>query len=288
MEIEIVRKDSRAIEFIVRDTPLPLANIVRRYALAKVPTIAIDEVVVLVNTSALFDEILAHRLAMIPLNSEGLVEKYGDPDICAKCSSEIPEERPSSETCSRCYAHLYLEAEATDHEVMVYSRDLKSEDPDVRPVYDNIPIVLLAPGQKIVLELRARPGRGIEHAKWSPATVSVLRFKASITIDERKCNLCGKCVEICPRGILKIKDRKLVVEDSYNCIICKQCMSVCPNLAIDVRPNEREMILYIESSGSLKPETIVREALNILISELDKLSKKVDEWKLSSEQVSKQ
>ncbi len=280
MQVLLRSLTANSIEILVQGVPLPILNAVRRYALAKVPSMAIDEVAVIANTSVLFDEILAHRLAMVPLYSEVAIKKYADPppEVCAKCTAE-GEEKPPAEVCRKCFVHLYLEAEAADREIVVYSGNIKSEDPDVYPAYDNIPIVILAPGQKILLELRARLGRGLEHAKWSPATVAVTRYVADIQIDHRRCNLCGKCVEICPRRVLEMAGEKIAVKDPYECILCKQCVNACPNKAIDIVPKNDEYILYIESSGALKPATIVREAVNILISELEELSKKVVEWR---------
>ncbi|MEM1841913.1 MAG: DNA-directed RNA polymerase subunit D, partial [Ignisphaera sp.] len=69
MELIVRKLDRERIEFLVEGAPLPLLNVIRRYSLAKVPTYAIDEVMIIVNTSAMFDEILAHRLGMIPLTS---------------------------------------------------------------------------------------------------------------------------------------------------------------------------------------------------------------------------
>ncbi|WP_420888050.1 hypothetical protein [Candidatus Nitrosotenuis chungbukensis] len=49
-----------------------------------------------------------------------------------------------------------------------------SEDDTVKAVSDKIPIVQLAPGQKLKVEAYARLGRGSDHAKWNSANVSVL------------------------------------------------------------------------------------------------------------------
>lgn len=46
----------------------PIANALRRILLAEVPTIAIETVYVYQNTSIIADEVLAHRLGLVPLN----------------------------------------------------------------------------------------------------------------------------------------------------------------------------------------------------------------------------
>jgi DNA-directed RNA polymerase subunit D len=276
MEISIKEHAEEVIELEVKGVPLAFLNVIRRYALAKVPTYAIDEVMIVVNTSSMFDEILAHRLALIPLRTEDVIEKIKslDPEICEKCSSTT--EGLDTSICNECFVHMVLEAEATSGEITVYSGDIKSDDPNVVPVYNNIPIVILAPGQRIALEMKARVGRGLEHAKWSPATVAVTRYVADIRIDRKLCNLCGKCVEVCPRGTLKIENTELKVLDIYSCILCKQCVKACPNNAIDVSEVKDHYILRIESAGSLKAKTIIREAVYILLNELNELEKFVE------------
>ncbi len=283
MELIVRKLDRERIEFLVEGAPLPLLNAIRRYSLAKVPTYAIDEVMIIVNTSAMFDEILAHRLGMIPLTSEEGLNRLGDidPDLCSKCSEA--EEKPSAEFCEKCYVHMILEVEAGNDEVTVYSSGIKSEDPYIRPAYDNIPIVILAPGQKISLELKARIGRGLEHAKWSPATVAVVRHVPNISIDGSLCNLCGKCIEVCPKKILKIDDSKVTVNNPYECIICWQCVHSCPLKAINIAIDENRNIVKIESSGSLNPETIVRKSAEILLNELEIISKSITGFKVGGE-----
>ncbi len=280
MNINIRRWFSEVIEIAVNGIPLPLLNVLRRYALAKVPTYAVDEVMVIINTSHMFDEMLAHRIAMIPLRSEDVLEKIKslDIDTCYRCGSDS-EEKPPPDVCEKCYIHMFLEAAAEDSEVTVYSSNIKSEDEFVKPVYDNIPIVILSPGQRISLELRARVGRGIEHIKWSPATVAITRYVADIRVDEGLCNLCKKCVEVCPKNILVVHQNRIQVKDKYGCTICRQCVYACPTKAIDVGYSNDEHILIVESSGALEPETILREAVNILLNELEVISKSIDNWK---------
>jgi len=280
VNINVRRWSNEVIEIAISSVPLPLLNALRRYALAKVPTYAVDEVMVVINTSHMFDEMLAHRIAMIPLRSEEVLERIKelDIDVCYKCGSDS-EDKPPPDVCEKCYVHMFLEAAAEDSEYTVYSSDIKSEDEFVKPVYGNIPIVILSPGQRISLELRARVGRGIEHIKWSPATIAVTRYVADIRISEDLCNLCKKCIEVCPKNILTVYQNRIQVKDKYECILCKQCMYVCPTKAIDVSYRDNEYILVIESSGALEPETILRESIGILLNELEIISKSIDSWK---------
>lgn len=274
MEVRLREWSKESVELYVEGAPHHLLNAVRRYSMVKTPTFAIDEVIVVVNTSAMFDEILAHRLGLIPLRTEEVVDKIEGLDVtlCEKCSAE-GEERPPKELCDTCYVRLFLDVEAHDSEVVVYSRDIVSEDPLVKPVYDNIPIVILAPGQRISLELRARLGRGLEHAKWSPVTVAVSRAVARININAKECNTCGKCVEVCPKRILRVEGGGIVVSDLLECTICKQCVMACPLKAIEVEPEADKAVLRVESVGSLEPETVLKLAIRMLERDLEHLQK---------------
>ena len=52
--------------------------------------------------------------------------------------------------------------------------NFKIKDSIVKPISDNIPIVTLAPGQRLKFEAYARLGRGTEHAKWNSANIATL------------------------------------------------------------------------------------------------------------------
>lgn len=139
------------------------ANAVRRFCISEVPSMAIDDVVILENSSVLYDEILAHRLGMVPIKTD--LERYVLPEKC-DCGSPLG--------CNKCRVLLVLDATGKERVTTIYSGDLVSEDREMRPISETIPLVKLARGQTVKLEAYARLGRGKEHAKWQPCTVAVL------------------------------------------------------------------------------------------------------------------
>ena len=161
--LEVISKDEQKISLKLKDVPLQYANALRRVCLNGVPVFAVDTVDIIENSSVLPDEGLAHRLGLIPLKTD--LSRFNEPSQC-ECQSESG--------CSNCKVMLVLDSGESDVTKTVLSSDLSSEDDTVKPISDKIPIVQLAPGQKIKVECYARLGRGTEHAKWNSANVSML------------------------------------------------------------------------------------------------------------------
>ena len=197
--LEIVSQDSQKIEIKLKDIPLQYANALRRVCLNGVPVFAIDTVDIVENSSVLPDEGLAHRLGLIPLTTD--LERFNEPSKC-DCQSETG--------CSNCRVMLVLDSEVDqEHTQTVLSNDLTSEDGSIKPTSDKIPIVQLAPGQKIKIECYARLGRGTEHAKWNSANVSILADTDKDNIKILKVESTGalKPAQIIASGVEEVSNR---------------------------------------------------------------------------------
>jgi len=258
VEIELIRKTDKDLMLLFKGMPVYIANSLRRSCISDVPTMAISKIYVFENTSVMNDQMLAHRIGLVPLKTP--LGKYRLKEEC-DCEGE----------CPNCTLYLQLSVEAKDDYVIVKAGDIKSEDPDVYPLYPDIEIVKLAPGQKVELTLTARMGRGREHAKWSPVTVAVVRGEPIITINDN-CDACGKCVDECPKKILSIKDGKLIVTDRYSCTTCGLCVDACDKDAIKVDINEDNSLFYIESVGQLDPFDILTIAFDEVVKKMDQFN----------------
>jgi DNA-directed RNA polymerase subunit D len=161
--LEIVEQNQHKIVVKLKGIPIQYANALRRICLSGVPVFAVDDVTMIENSSVLADEGVAHRLAMIPLKTD--LTRFVEPSSC-DCKSEVG--------CPHCRVMLMVDSGVADTTRTITSAEITSEDDMVKPVSDKIPLVELAPGQKIKLEAYARLGRGTEHAKWNAATISIL------------------------------------------------------------------------------------------------------------------
>jgi len=266
LNLEIVEKTEDSMALVIRGLPLGLVNAIRRIMIAEVPSMAVDDVLIVENSSFMYDEILAHRLGLIPLITD--LDSFVKPEEC-DCGEPLG--------CGRCRAVLVLDVEAKDSVRVVYSSDLKPDpsNPTVKPVSPNIPIVKLAPGQRVKLEAYARLGTGLQHAKWQPVTVCYHRYVASIIIHKDKCDGCGRCVDVCYKKVLALKDGVASPVNLLECTLCNDCVASCPKAAIEVKPEKDTFFLRFETTGSLPPQRIFEEALKILKAKASELLSKL-------------
>ncbi len=145
-------QEEKKISF--ENTHPTLVNSIRRTILDDVPTFAIEDVEIIANDSALYDEIIAHRLGLIPLKT--ILEGYNFREEC-KCGGI---------GCALCEVKFTLKKDEPGY---VYSKDLKSNEPEVVPTSPDFPITKLIGNQKIELTCKAILGTGRQHAKWAPA-----------------------------------------------------------------------------------------------------------------------
>jgi DNA-directed RNA polymerase subunit D len=268
VKIEVLEKDDITLRIIVRDAEVPLMNALRRIALAEVPSMAIAEVVMIENSSILQDEMIAHRLGLVPLKTD--LDNYNLPEEC-ECKSEFG--------CGQCRVTLTLNAESNEGTRTVYSGELVSENPDIVPVTDKVPLIKLAKGQKLKLEAYARLGKGKVHAKWQPVCVCAYKYYPKIDLPKEKCEDCQKCVDICPKKVLAMKGERVDVRELLACNLCMDCVEACPKKdeGIKVGWEKNAFVMTLESTGALPPERVLQEATKILGNQLNEFETQLKE-----------
>ena len=153
MSLEITNENEQKVSVKIKGVQLQYANALRRICLNGVPIYAVESIDVLENSSVLADEAVAHRVGLIPLKTDLGASKDGNEN------DKIM---------------LTLDSGFSDETRTILSGDLKSQDDNVIPTSNNIPIVTLAPGQSIKFEAYARLGKGTEHARWNSANIATL------------------------------------------------------------------------------------------------------------------
>ena len=150
--IQVLTSDEKKISIKLKGVTLQYANALRRICLNGVPIYAIDTVDMIENSSVLADEGITHRLGLIPLKTD--LSRSDESDSRIMLTLDSGDDTETGRT--------------------VTSAELSSDDKVVRPSSDQIPIVHLAPGQRLKFEAYARLGRGTEHAKWNSSNIAVL------------------------------------------------------------------------------------------------------------------
>ncbi|MBI4406487.1 DNA-directed RNA polymerase subunit D, partial [Candidatus Micrarchaeota archaeon] len=148
MKFEVLRKSKNGCYYHVKKGSISLLNALRRTINTSLPNFAIQEVTFSENSSALFNEYIAHRLGLIPLKND-------------------------SDASSDLKPMFSLEATGP---TIVYSKDLKPTDEKVVPALMHIPIISLGESQVIRLEATAVMGTAKQHAKFQNAHASFSPF----------------------------------------------------------------------------------------------------------------
>lgn len=256
MEIRLLENDKKnfKLSFIIKDSTSAIVNAARRNAISKVPTMAIEDAEFRKNSSVLYDEIIAHRLGLIPLKTD--LRSYTLPSKC-KCEGK---------GCGHCQLKLTLKAKGP---AVVYASDIKSKDPKVVPVYTEMPIVKLTKGQELELEATAVLGSGEDHIKWSPGLV-YYKNKPIVEI-MKECENKEEVFKACPLRIFELKDGKLTInkDNLLKCHLCEACIDICkPKGAIKLEKSD-DFIFYVESWGQLSAKEIVERSLDSFDEQLD-------------------
>lgn len=259
MDVEILEEKDNTLRFLLTGTGHAYANALRRAMMAEVPVMAIEDVIVVENTSVLYDEVIAHRLGLVPIKTD--LDAYVLPEEC-DCKSELG--------CSKCRASFTLEAEAVDEPVMVYSSALKGEG-DAAPVSGNIPIVKLGPMQRLKLEVYARLGRGLEHAKWQPVSACAYKYVPKVTLNADNLANPDEVIQVCPADVyVRDPENKIAVRDELACTLCMDCVEKAVPVdskkafPVKIEGDETSFMFYVESTGAIPPKRITEEAAKIL------------------------
>lgn len=274
INVEILEIEDRNATFTLEGVHPYFVNALRRTLLAEVPKLAIDSVTFYDNTSALFDEMIAHRLGLLPiptdpstLNLAGKVNEEGDPEYVVRYT--LTKEGPGT----------------------VYAGDLEPEDPAFKIQDEKIPIVQLLDGQRLILEAVAVLGQGTDHAKWQVCSGVGYKYFPEAHVNNAKIpeELRKVAVEKTPTGILGLDDGKLVVLDEANVnradltesLLITQGANEGKTLrevgGFTVDYDDRKFLFRFETDGSLKAEDALLKAVELLKERFEDFRAAIDD-----------
>ncbi len=263
MDIKMLGKDKKSgrISFLVTGSTPSFMNALRRNMTDSVPVMAIEDVEFKKNNSVLYDEIIAHRLGLLPLTTD--LKSYTLQNSC-KCKGE---------GCARCTVKMTMVSKGAGY---FYASEIKSKDPKVKPVFPKTPIVKLLKGQEVEIEATARLGTGREHAKWSPC-LAYYKYQPVIEVDAAKCSNAEEVAASCPVNVFEIKSGKLAVkkEKVMDCHLCGACAEKAANNSVRLNETENNFIFFVESWGQLDAKEIITSAADIFEAQLDEFDEKL-------------
>jgi len=267
---------SSDLVFKIKGIHAPLANAFRRVLLSEIPTMAIETVMFYDNTSVVHDEILAHRLGLVPIRVDPREFEYlteGDTVTDRNCIK--------FRLCVECKqvqgAHRDAPARLKYTNSNVYSGDIQWQPfgnqaerfraRPIRPVHDDILLCKMRPNQRIEVEMHCVKGIGQTHAKWSPVATAFYRMMPDIVVNGQI--LGDEAMELmrkCPLRVFDVEDSILTVARPLSCTMCRECIRDGPQKdQIKLSKMRDHFIFSIESTGAIDPHDIFVEAADILI-----------------------
>ncbi|MBS3116858.1 DNA-directed RNA polymerase subunit D [Candidatus Woesearchaeota archaeon] len=249
-------KKKNKLSFIIKGSDETFANTIRRLIIEEVVTLAVEDLEIKENTSALYDEMLSLRLGLIPIKTD--LKSY-----------RLPEnEMEVQERSARCTVQLKLKASGKGY---VYAEQAESADPKCTFVYPKMPIVKLLPKQKIDITMWAVMGKGENHAKWAPG---VAFYKKEPLVKVGKVEDPQKVMKNCTDGVFSLSGSKLHVNEDK--IYDSQLLEYYAQLDKGITLEYSENILFtLESWGQLSCKEILQQSVEILIAKIEEMEKSI-------------
>lgn len=287
-----------------------IVNAFRRILLAEVPTMAIEKVAIRNNTSIIQDEILAHRLGLLPVRADPrLFTESGadfDPlkephdtravlifDMNVTCTRQKgpPDEQTGEPrvTNASVYSRSLIWRPIGNQKPAAGASKRKSQgdfELDVGMVHDDILIAKLRPSQTIDLTCYVVKGTGKQHTKWSPC-MCTYRLMPYLELTKSVSGELADRLRSCfADGVIRVVEgggsrNAEVNQERVRADTCSREVFRHADLKDAVRYGRRRdhFIFTIESFGALPPADLFVQAIAILkgkcqsfLQELDTLA----------------
>jgi DNA-directed RNA polymerase I and III subunit RPAC1 len=270
LEVHVSSATDEDLQFDLTGVHAAIANALRRIMIAEVESVALETIYLNENTSIIQDEVLCHRLGLVPLRVDPMCLEH-----------KAADDGPTVRNTLVFSLQVDIPPSERDEPVDVYSSELKWEPlgsqgavfagREPRVVHDDILLLKLKPGTKVQLEAHAVRGKGRVHAKWSPSATATYRTLPEVEfVEEVEGEEAAKLVELCPMGVFDIEDygrgkQRAVAARPRDCTVCRQCVITEP-FASKLRLNKvnDHFLFTVEADGSIPAPAIVKRSVGIL------------------------
>lgn len=256
VSIEKIKEERKKnkILFRIKNGNEVFANTIRRMILEEVPTLAIEDVEIKDNSSALYDEMLALRMGLTPIKTD--LSSYRFPE----------NEAEIEERSARCTLQIKLKASKKGY---VYAEEAESADPKCNFVHDKMPIVKLLAKQKVDVTGIAVLGRGKDHAKWSPGAAN---FRNESLIKIGSVTNANKVMENCTDGVFELKNGKLsvVADKATHSNLLEYYSELDPGISLE---STGDILFSLESWGQMSCKEILQQSAAILVDKVEEMEK---------------
>jgi len=258
MKVEVKELKPKKAIIKIEDIRPYFVNALRRIMLSELPKLAVNDVVIYDNTSALFDEIIAHRLGLVPIPTDLSLLSFRDECVC------------KGKGCPNCTVRYTLSKEG---EGTVYSGDLQPAEKSWAIKEDKIPIVKLYGDQRLILEIEAVLGRGRDHAKWQAIQAPAYRMESIIEFDKKRIDNVKEFINKLPGELISIKGDKLILKDITKLSVIESFIDKEKIDYITIKRDPTKFIFSFETDGSFTAKEAIVESVNILQKKYEELGK---------------
>ncbi|VDN53452.1 unnamed protein product, partial [Dracunculus medinensis] len=283
-------EDRLALEFDLIHIEAPVANALRRILIAEVPSMAIEKVYLYQNTSIIQDEVLCHRLGLLPVNADPRMfdfpsEKSASTNELGTDCDEEPAGDPKRnlifEINVKCTRKRNCPTIATEpiliyDNSVVYTNSFKwvpiaNQETVLRPppkmVHDDILLAKLRPGQQIEARCHCIKGCGRDHAKFSPVATATYRILPDIKLKKQFSGDDAERIKSSfSEGVIGIDSGGFAFVQDARRDACNRNIFRYEDLAKNIELTRRKghFIFSVESTGALKSSDLVIEACKIM------------------------
>lgn len=282
MKVNVLQMEDYYAQIEFKDVNYSFVNSVRRSLVSMVPCLALHEIDFHMGSlgsyvdeesgdereyesiSAMFNEIVAHRIGMLPIpTDEKTIEAFGDsigddskqPDIMYSLHKQGP--------CT------------------VYSGDLEpvSGDDSLVIPETNVPIVKLAEGQAILVYAKAKMGNAQKHTKWQCAVAPRFYQAPTITVSSGK---GSKAIfDILDKKDFKKKGKSHVIDNPVKAHAALNKLEQLWNdkeakESMEVSTKKDHFIFEFETNGAMKANLALEQALKALDGHCNEFASAID------------